>query len=99
MKELTQEVYELLQKYPYTRNSDRMLYREMLTKRGKVHMSAFDVLTSKDVPNYESVGRCRRKLQATFPELKPVKEVAEKRKEKEEEFIQYSIEEVLVHDI
>lgn len=57
-----------------------------------VHMPFANVLLhyrSLDLPNYESVGRIRRKLQAKYPELSASSEVKKRRAAQERHYRSY----------
>lgn len=45
---------------------------------------------SAKLPTFESVTRCRRKVQEEFPDLRPPKKVQEARRVQEEKFYDYS---------
>lgn len=88
-------VQEILFENPQARKSDRILFLEMC-KRTRAMLfidEPFEwVLMNAELvglPNYESVGRTRRKVQELFPELKD-NEVAVNRAIKEEEYIEYA---------
>ena len=82
-----------------SRSDDMYLYKEYLKHR----INGFDdtklskVFEDKEyrkknkIANFDSVGRCRRKLQEKYIELKPTKEVQEIRKEQEQIFVEYAI--------
>lgn len=46
------------------------------------------------LPPFESISRCRRKIQAEYPDLRPKEKVIEARVEKEKEFRAYAREKV-----
>ena len=81
LKELnttTELVKNILEEYPETRNSDNALYIQVLNVYGKhkgINLENMSVLRFfmqiKDigVPSIETVGRCRRKIVETHPEL------------------------------
>lgn len=71
-------VIKLLKNIPQTRNSDKLLFTEVLRSLGAVksvnwfgerEAVLLDSLTSGDLPSYESVRRSRQKAQEKYPEL------------------------------
>ena len=50
----------------------------------------FKMRKSAKIPTFESVTRCRRKVQEERPDLKPCEKIQEARKEQEEEFYNFS---------
>lgn len=58
--------------YPETRRDDRLLTVCIYKLIGVDTTGAFeDLMTNKDLPSLESIGRCRRKLQEDHPDLRP----------------------------
>lgn len=102
LKELnttTNLVKGILEEYPDTRNSDNILYVRVCEHIGREHgininkMSMpFSLLNLKDynMPQYETVGRCRRKLQAEYPELQADANVEAQRELNETDFKAYA---------
>lgn len=102
LKELnttTNLVKGILEEYPDTRNSDNILYVRVCEQIGREHgininkMSMpFFLLNLKDynMPQYETVGRCRRKLQAEYPELQADANVEAQRELNEADFKAYA---------
>lgn len=90
------EVLEILMSEPETRNSDKKLYIAYLKRQepkvGKdlTQLSIEQFLKTIDeykvVSSIESIGRMRRKLQETIPELAAVEKVSRGRRKKEQEF-------------
>ena len=89
----------MLKQHPETRNSDNRLYLKVLEVLGKE--KGFDInsmsmthflLHMKDynLPSIESVGRCRRKVVETHPELAGNDTVEGYRTMNEETFREYS---------
>lgn len=74
-----------------TRSDDKLLYYWLLREEGfdtEIPLSRF--LIGSNFPNWESVTRVRRKLQEKFPELRPEKPEQDRRRDLEEEFIEYA---------
>lgn len=91
-RKLRQTVFHLLCNNRATRNSDKVLYVEVVKKLTPSlgNMPLVEVFTNKELPNYESVGRARRWVQAHFSYLKADDEVKEARKAEEEDWKDYS---------
>lgn len=84
-------VHTILLTHEATRADDKLLYYWLLREEGystEISLSTF--LIGSNYPNWESVTRCRRKLQEKFPELRPDKPEQDRRKSLEEEFIDYA---------
>lgn len=102
MKELTTTtnlVKEILETVPDTRDSDNLLYLEVIKHisndkgvnlLGLPMEQFFRKLTQNQVPSIETVGRCRRRLQAQYPELRADEIVIGYRSEREEMFREYA---------
>lgn len=95
----TELVWEILATVPETRNSDNLLYIEVLKHYSKEFgfdiagypfASALKNLKSWGIPTIETVGRCRRKLQHDNPELAASCKVRCQRAERKAEFIDYA---------
>ncbi len=92
-------VQDILQNDEEARGNDHHLYYEVCKKVDKEVLSIplGAVLTgfnNYNVPNIESVGRARRKLQAQFPDLRPKKKIEEMRLENKIAFEEYALSEV-----
>lgn len=87
-------VEAVLEEYPVTRNDDCLLMLGVCKKSGIdiYNMSYRDVMANHHklrLPNWETVTRCRRKIQERRPDL--ISPQAEKRRRKaESEFRSYS---------
>lgn len=88
-------VKKILEEYPDSRTSDDVLvfrvYKE-INEDAMVRELFCEVLLNRkqyNLPSYKSIERCRRKIFAKYPELKP-KKVTEFREQKEEEYREYS---------
>lgn len=84
-------VKEVLNEYPQARVDDFFLYVAVLNYFCNTHEPLVDLFlnhTEKGIPGFESITRCRRKLQEKFPELrKPLPKI---RVEETEDFIRYA---------
>lgn len=95
LRNTTKMVKYVLEKEPRTRNSDNLLWLEVikLKNQGVLRMPMAIVLPNLKeygLPSIETVGRCRRKLQADFPELRAGAEVQAFRSELETEFREWA---------
>ncbi|MGD6877859.1 hypothetical protein [Bacillus infantis] len=99
LKTTTDVVKYILENYPDTRNSDNTLYIMVLRHEGAKHgidfnkMSVFSFfmkIKELDVPSIETVGRCRRKIVESHPELAGDGNVEAGRMLNEETFRKYA---------
>lgn len=84
-----------LENYPATRNNDALLYYrvcEWINSDiiGKPFGYVLTNLKEFELPTYDTIGRCRRKLQAEFPELAANPTVTDFRALKQEEFKEFA---------
>lgn len=95
----TDIVKNILQECPEARNSDNVLYLQVLKVLGErkgVSLENMSVLSfflnikEMGVPSIETVGRCRRKIVETHPELAGNDTVEGFRAANEEEFREYA---------
>lgn len=96
LKNVESNVRIILETCPETRNNDFKLISKYYWYfcDFDFRKSFFKVLENAKELNlvpFESITRARRKLQSEHEELQAVKEVQEKRKEREEEFKEYAI--------
>ena len=95
MKKLAVLVKEILEKDVCARNSDLLLYWEVLCE---VNPAAINATVGQflgrfedfNVPTIESVGRARRKVQELHPELRAQSKVEAARMLEEEKYIAFS---------
>lgn len=74
LKTIKSIVYNVLKEFPETRNNDAVLYVRicsLIDERVLQKPFSYVLIHSQELgfPNYESVGRTRRKLQEEHPEL------------------------------
>lgn len=91
LKNTTELVKQVLETVPAARNSDNLLFIEVvkiinLNLIFKPLAEVLTNLTEYGLPSIETVGRCRRKIQAECPELRAKQAVQECRADREEEF-------------
>jgi len=78
---LTDDVTDILKRKPATRNSDRALFSEIVQLYSRLYgfpLERVDLFFARDfkkegIPDYESVGRVRRKIQEENPERELMK--------------------------
>ena len=95
LRSTTMMVRQVLVAVPTARNSDNVLYIEVvrLIDQHILRLPLAVVLQNMkeyNLPTIETVGRCRRKLQAQFPELRANKAVEEFRSGLKEEFREWA---------
>jgi len=95
LKNTSDIVKVILQKYPDTRNSDDLLYLKVCEYVNGTHISLPFWKVIKDrkdfgYPPFESVRRSRQKIQAEFPELASNKVVQAKRTQNEEIYKEFA---------
>lgn len=95
----TDLVKGILENCPETRNSDNILYLKVCEKIGNEHginLASISVphfflhLKAYKLPQYETVGRARRKIQSEYPELSGDSTVTAQRMLNEEVFRDYA---------
>lgn len=99
MKELTKKVRAILEEYPDARDDDMVLYMRMCRAYNQIAsgMPFAHVLANHaelGLYNYESVGRARRKLQETYPELRGSRQATDARCKRWKEMREYAESEV-----
>ena len=100
LKNTTEKVKRILEEFPFTRNSDDLLYATLcreIDSKGSV-MPFWYVLQHRNefgFPSYETVGRCRRKIVEQHPELAGTDKVEGFRAANEEIFRAYARGEVV----
>ena len=96
LKDLEKKVRIILKNNPVTRGDDDLLY-EYLLEEMKVNLSSITARTfllsyrKMGIPTIETVGRCRRRIQAKDETLKPTPEIVLKRRKLETSFYNYSL--------
>lgn len=89
-----QMVENILKQYPGTRDDDRELIQ---TLYGKYYGIDFykpwgSVIRDKNLPSFESIRRCRQRLQEKDESLRGSKESEDARLAKQEEYLEYARE-------
>ena len=96
LRDLEKRVAKILKENPSTRGDDDLLYDYVLDDL-KVDTSKFSVESfllnyrKMGIPTIETVGRCRRKIQAKDETLKPTPDIVLKRRKLETSFYNYSL--------
>lgn len=88
------QVKAILNDFPETRNSDRLLYIYWLQlhRPGYANVSFQTVMSDITLPSFESLGRARRKVQQNNPELRARANVEAARELEEQEYREYARE-------
>lgn len=85
-------ILQALHNSPETRDNDRLLYLTVLFAWGNEHgldplsMTVREFYTGEPLPDYQSVVRIRRKMQALFPEYRSTKQKEKYRAEQESDW-------------
>ncbi len=87
MKNYLDEIREIMEKWPQTRDDDMLLWGQFLFIKGLVRTDEnfYQVLSKareRNLPSYESVTRLRRKVQENEPALRGTKYKQRKKEEK-----------------
>lgn len=96
LRKLEKTVREIMVEDPITRGDDDILYVRVL-KRAGIEINNITAETyimnyrRLKLPTIESVGRCRRRVQAKDETLKPTPEIELKRRKTEQSYYYYSI--------
>ena len=89
-----QMVERILRDYPGTRDDDRELIKTLYGKYYGVdyYKPWGAVIKDKNLPSFESIRRCRQKLQEQNEDLRGSKKSEEARLDKQEEYLEYARE-------
>lgn len=89
-----QMVEAIMKEYPGTRDNDRELIQTLYGKYYGVdyYKPWGAVIRDKNLPSFESIRRCRQKLQEQNEELRGSKASEEARLNKQEEYLEYARE-------
>jgi hypothetical protein len=87
-----QMVERILRDYPGTRDDDRELIKTLYGKYYGVdyYKPWGAVIKDKNLPSFESIRRCRQKLQEQNEDLRGSKKSEEARLAKQEEYLEYA---------
>lgn len=94
LKTLEAKVEYLLEKYPQTRESDKILLLNLYVLfYGTDILKPFaDILLDKELPNYDTVSRARRKVQERREDLRAKEKVEAQRIADQEVYMEYALE-------
>lgn len=94
LKTIQQMVEDILRQYPGTRSDDRELIQTLYGKYyGVDYYKPFGaVIRDRSLPSFESIRRCRQKLQEHNEDLRGNKKSENARLTKQEEYIEYARE-------
>lgn len=92
LKRMQDKVEWVLTKYPMCRDNDRLVVGAVYSHFYGVDMGApfRDILLDEELPNFETIRRCRQKAQELHEELRGSKWKEKQRIELQKEFIEYS---------
>ena len=91
---LTEMVKQELEQRPDTRSDDRLLiYTIYRDHYGIVNDKWMNVIFNRELPNFESIRRCRQKVQQECEELRGNKETQQMRLDAQKEYIEFALDE------
>lgn len=92
LKRMQDKVEWVLENFPVTRDDDRLVVGAVYAHFYKVDMNTpfKDILLRRDLPNFETIRRCRQKAQEMHEELRGSKQKEKERMKLQEEYIEYS---------
>ena len=90
LSKVKEKVFLELVNRPETRNDDRLLFAKVYEDYyGIKDEPFFEVMMRRDLPSFESIRRCRAKIQAANSWLRPNEAVQEFRDENEAEYYSF----------
>lgn len=95
LKRMQDMVTYLLEKYPKTRDDDRLLIGAVYACFYNVDVANAtfkEVLLNDRLPNFETIRRCRQKIQEQNEDLRGTKAKEKKRLNAQKEYIEYATE-------
>lgn len=94
LKTIQQKVEEILRQYPGTRSDDRELIQVYYGKYHNIdYYTPFGaVIKNKKLPSFESIRRCRQKVQELNEDLRGDKYTEQRRLDAQVDYIEYSQE-------
>lgn len=98
IKKTEEYVEKALRERPDTREDDNLLYVDVLRQINPAYVNVnflmtFENAREKKLPAYETISRCRRKLQEKYPELEETLEVKSQREEQQMNMFEYAMKE------
>ena len=92
LKTMQQRIEFCLETYPMCRDDDNILIGTVLSIFYNVdvkHITLKETLLRSDLPNFETIRRCRQKAQEQRPELRGTRYAQKKRKDNEKRVREY----------
>lgn len=92
------DIKPILEEDVKTRSDDMYLYKKYLELKGVIELLMFKVFDDKEyrkmnkIAPFESISRCRRKLQAQNEYLRPSKEIQKIRDSEQIKYFEYSVD-------
>lgn len=94
---VTQMVWWILENYPETRADDRKLIEILYDEfYGVWDVPFYVAIRNKELPSFETIRRCRQKIQEENEDLRADKETEQKRLDAQVDFIEYAREDVRI---
>lgn len=90
LKSLENVVFQILSDYPIARKDDRFLVTAVYSRYVDVNASFKEVMKNYTLPPFESISRCRRKIQETNEALRADSDIEQIRFDLQEEYIEYA---------
>ena len=90
LKTLENVVFKILSEYPIARKDDRFLVTAVYSRYTCVDAPFSKVMEDHTLPPFESITRCRRKIQETNEKLRADYDTEQVRLELQEEYIDYA---------
>lgn len=94
LKRMQDKVEWCLETYPKTRENDRVLIGTVYTRFYGVDIMTplRDILLDEELPSFESIRRCRQKVQELREDLRASAEIEQMRLDAQQNFIEYARE-------
>ena len=93
IKTMHKRVMAVLTDTPVSRSSDKALIAEIYRRYYGIYGEPFyTVMHISDLPSFETITRCRRKIQETHEDLRAVEPVENERINRQIDFIEYAKE-------
>lgn len=91
LKTMHKRVERILRESPATRSSDRALITAVYDDYyGVINQPFWKVMANNELPSFETITRCRRKIQEQDESLRGTKKVEEARIDKQIDFLEYA---------
>lgn len=92
LNRMQDKVEWVLGKFPQTRDDDRLLICVIYARFYGVNLHATfkEIMVDRNLPNFETIRRCRQKAQEQHPELRGKRD--SERLERQREYVEYATE-------